>query len=155
MKQPEKGLGRLAWNQTAKFCAKQGRLKQTVKMGAIDTLPDNPDDLYQGIMWYTLSGIELMAHEFGHHIQVELGSQILAGNLPAPDSNTLYMVHFPAGKVIGILNDDLDLYVTLREGGELSADVRTILPHLYPLGYQLDETSFGSKSPRRAGESEC
>lgn len=34
------------------------------------------------------------------HIQTELGQQILAGNLPAPDSNTVYMVHFPAGKVI-------------------------------------------------------
>jgi hypothetical protein len=59
----------------------------------------------------------------------------------------------PPGKVIGILDDDVDMYVALRGGGELTADARTVIPHLYPLGYQLDETSFGSKSPRRPGES--
>ena len=58
----------------------------------------------------------------------------------------------PAGKIIGILNGDLDLYVALRDGGELSAEARTVIPHVYPLGYRLDETSFGSKSPRRTGE---
>jgi hypothetical protein len=59
----------------------------------------------------------------------------------------------PAGKIIGILNDDMDMYVALRGGGELSPNARAVIPHLYPLGYQLDETSFGSKSARRAGES--
>lgn len=34
------------------------------------------------------------------NIQVELASQIAAGHLPAPDANTLYMVHFPSGKSI-------------------------------------------------------
>jgi len=67
VKQDEKGIGRMLYNQTASFCAKKGRLSQAVKMGAIDTMPDNPDDLYKGIPMYTLSGIELMGHEFGHH----------------------------------------------------------------------------------------
>lgn len=34
------------------------------------------------------------------NIQSELARQITAGTLPAPDSNTLYMVHFPKGKSI-------------------------------------------------------
>jgi hypothetical protein len=59
----------------------------------------------------------------------------------------------PAGKVIGILNDDRDRYLALRDGGELSADARIVLPYVHPLGYQLDETSFGSKEARGAGES--
>lgn len=33
-------------------------------------------------------------------IQTELKAQITAGVLPMPDANTLYMVHFPAGKTI-------------------------------------------------------
>jgi hypothetical protein len=34
------------------------------------------------------------------NIQAELNAQIGAGHLPAPDANTLYMVHFPKGKRI-------------------------------------------------------
>lgn len=34
------------------------------------------------------------------NIQAELNAQITAGHLPAPDGNTLYMVHFPKGKHI-------------------------------------------------------
>ena len=67
VKQDEKGIGRMLYNQTAAFCAKKGRLSQAVKMGFIDTLPDDPDDIYKGIPMYTLSGVELMGHEFGHH----------------------------------------------------------------------------------------
>jgi hypothetical protein len=59
----------------------------------------------------------------------------------------------PAGKVIGILGDGTDVYLSLRSGDQLSEDARTVLKHLYPLSYQLDETSFGSKTPRKAGES--
>jgi len=33
-------------------------------------------------------------------IQAELAAQIAAGNLPKPDANTLYMVHFPPGQQI-------------------------------------------------------
>jgi hypothetical protein len=34
------------------------------------------------------------------NIQAEISAQIAAGKLPAPDDNTLYMVHFPKGKTI-------------------------------------------------------
>ncbi len=34
------------------------------------------------------------------NIQAELNAQIGAGKLPAPDANTLYMIHFPKGKRI-------------------------------------------------------
>lgn len=36
------------------------------------------------------------------NIQDELSAQFAAGNLPAPDSSMLYMVHFPPGKTIEI-----------------------------------------------------
>jgi hypothetical protein len=67
VKQDTKGIGRMLYNQAGQFCAKKYRLRQAVKMGNIDTLPQDPDQLYQGIPMYTLSGIELMGHEFGHH----------------------------------------------------------------------------------------
>ena len=38
-------------------------------------------------------------------IQTEIGAQITSGALPAPDANTLYMVHFPPG-------------VTISQGGQ-------------------------------------
>jgi hypothetical protein len=59
----------------------------------------------------------------------------------------------PAGKVVGVLNDGSELYLALRDGGTLTADARAVLAHVHPLEYQLDETSFGSKAPRRAGDS--
>jgi hypothetical protein len=34
------------------------------------------------------------------NIQSELARQLAAGHLPAPDANTLYMLHFPQGKII-------------------------------------------------------
>jgi hypothetical protein len=68
VKQTQKGIGRdRGTDQTASFCSPSGRLRQAVKMGDINKLPANPDDPYTGILWYALSGIELLGHEFGHH----------------------------------------------------------------------------------------
>lgn len=67
VKQTTKGIGRPLWNQAGQFCSKKNRLRQAVKMGDIQVLPNDPDALYPGIPMYALSGIELMAHEFGHH----------------------------------------------------------------------------------------
>jgi len=69
VKQQAKGIGRdgWLWDQTATFCSTGGKLRQAVKMGDLAILPDNPDALYTGIPFYPLSGIQLVAHEFGHH----------------------------------------------------------------------------------------
>lgn len=67
VKQTTKGIGRPLYNMTAKFCSKSGRLRQAVKMGDLRILPNDPNAIYTGIPMYALSGIELMAHEFGHH----------------------------------------------------------------------------------------
>lgn len=66
-----KGIGRdRGWNMSPQFCTQTGVLRQAVKMGPITMtglgLPDNPDDRYTGLLMYALSGIELVAHEFGH-----------------------------------------------------------------------------------------
>jgi hypothetical protein len=66
VKQQTKGTGRdVFWDQTPAFCS-SGRLRQAVKMGDLAVMPDNTDALYTGIPFYPLSGIQLMAHEFGH-----------------------------------------------------------------------------------------
>lgn len=62
-----KGIGRPLLNSAPQFCSYDSRLRQAVKMGDIKILPDDPDATYTGIPWYALSGIQLMAHEFGHH----------------------------------------------------------------------------------------
>lgn len=67
VKQTSKGIGRTLYNSAGQFCSKKNRLRQAVKMGDIQILPADPDALYTGIPMYALSGIELMAHEFGHH----------------------------------------------------------------------------------------
>jgi hypothetical protein len=59
----------------------------------------------------------------------------------------------PAGKVIGLQADSLDAYLAIRGGGELSEEARTVLRHVHPLEYALDEESYGSKTPRKVGES--
>jgi hypothetical protein len=61
------GIGRTRYDQTAAFCSAAGRLRQAVKMGALRYLPADPDARYTGIPMYPLTGIELLAHEFGHH----------------------------------------------------------------------------------------
>ncbi len=68
VQQTETGIGRgdQPYDGSAAFCS-NGRLLQAVKMGDINMLPNNPDDLYTGIPMYALTGIQLMAHEFGHH----------------------------------------------------------------------------------------
>ena len=60
------GIGRPPVNSAPQFCSYDSRLRQAVKMGDLKVLPDDPDATYTGIPWYALSGIELMAHEFGH-----------------------------------------------------------------------------------------
>ncbi len=67
VKQTSKGIGRKLYSQAGQFCSKKNRLRQAVKMGDLQQLPHDPDALYTGIPMYALSGIELMAHEFGHH----------------------------------------------------------------------------------------
>ena len=79
-----KGIGRelpngQLYNQTAKFCSKNGVLRQAVKMGDIAKLPDNPDDRYTGIIGYALSGIELQGHEFGHQWLVGIRAKTVEG----------------------------------------------------------------------------
>lgn len=66
VKQTNKGIGRTLYNSAGQFCSKKNRLRQAVKMGDLQILPADPDALYTGIPMYALSGIELMAHEFGH-----------------------------------------------------------------------------------------
>jgi hypothetical protein len=79
-----KGIGRelpngQLYNQTTKFCSKNGVLRQAVKMGDIAKLPDNPDDRYTGIIGYALSGIELQGHEFGHQWLVGIRAKTVEG----------------------------------------------------------------------------
>ncbi len=66
VRQATRGIGRTPTNSSAAFCSNSGRLRQAVKMGAVATMPDDPDDTYRGIPGYALSGVELIAHEFGH-----------------------------------------------------------------------------------------
>lgn len=59
------GIGRdIYFDTTSDFCST--RLRHAVKMGDVGSYSDNPDDIYNGIFGFTLSGIELMGHEFGH-----------------------------------------------------------------------------------------
>lgn len=64
--QRTQGIGRTNWNMSDKFCTQTGVLRHAVKMGYIQTMPDNPDDRYTGILGFALSGVELVAHELGH-----------------------------------------------------------------------------------------
>lgn len=61
------GIGRPLYDWTANHCANKKRLRITVSMGNVTTLPLNPDDLAPIVPFYPLTGNELMAHEFGHH----------------------------------------------------------------------------------------
>ena len=67
---PSKGIGRGYPSQAADyFCSRDDRLRQAVKMGTIDVLPEDTE-ARACIDWplclYPLTGIELMGHEFGH-----------------------------------------------------------------------------------------
>ncbi len=61
------GIGRMPYDSSDSFCAWNHRLRITVSMGNINTLPPNPDDVAAIVPFYPLTGKELMAHEFGHH----------------------------------------------------------------------------------------
>lgn len=59
------GIGRDGMlDTTSRFCAR--RLRHVVKMGDIGSFSDDPDARYTGAPGFTLSAIELMAHELGH-----------------------------------------------------------------------------------------
>jgi hypothetical protein len=62
---PSKGIGRAEPGQAALFCS-AGRLRQAVRMGSIVYMNDDPYATYSGIPGFTLTGVELMGHEFGH-----------------------------------------------------------------------------------------
>jgi hypothetical protein len=64
--QTTQGIGRTNWNMSQQFCTQTGVLRQAVKMGDINRLPNNPDDRYTDIPFYALSGIEQMGHLVGH-----------------------------------------------------------------------------------------
>ncbi len=61
------GIGKQIFDGTTTFCANNGRLRITVNMGNISTLPFSPDERANIILGYPLTGIELQCHEFGHH----------------------------------------------------------------------------------------
>ncbi|RJO66424.1 MAG: hypothetical protein C4523_12515 [Myxococcales bacterium] len=61
------GIGRPLFDWTQQACSATGRLRITVNMGNINTLPSNPDLNAPIVPFYPLTGIELQAHEFGHH----------------------------------------------------------------------------------------
>jgi hypothetical protein len=63
---PARGIGRDGYPvRQSNYCTT--RLRQAVKMADIDSFSDNPDDVYTGAIDFSLSGVELMGHEFGHH----------------------------------------------------------------------------------------
>jgi hypothetical protein len=55
---------------------------------------------YYGVVQITPAPVNNGATIDDLNIQAELVAQITAGNLPAVDGDTLYMIHFPHGKVI-------------------------------------------------------
>jgi hypothetical protein len=58
----------------------------------------------------------------------------------------------PPGAVVGVLNDDREAYLALRDGTPLSPEARAVLFHVHPLQYQLDDKSFGSNTGRKPGD---
>jgi hypothetical protein len=66
--QSQKGIGRDVYaDQSAQYCSTAHRLKHAVKLADLNSLPDDPDDLYTEHAGIYLSGIQLLAHEFGHY----------------------------------------------------------------------------------------
>lgn len=59
------GIGReSSFDLSRNFCTT--RLRHAVKMGDVGAFDDDPDARYTGIPFFALSGVQLMAHEFGH-----------------------------------------------------------------------------------------
>lgn len=59
------GLGRDLWpERSERFCSP--RLRHAVKMGDIGSFSDDPDARYTAVPTFTLTGVQLMAHELGH-----------------------------------------------------------------------------------------
>jgi MYXO-CTERM domain-containing protein len=78
VKNAAQGIGRDGWPTIGNYCSQ--RLRQAVKMGDIDSFAEDPDAEYDGVAFFSLSGIELMAHEFGHQwmasIRFDLGDGV-------------------------------------------------------------------------------
>src|SRR6185436_7282662 len=49
---------------TSRFCST--RLRHALKLADIGSYSDDPDVIYDGVLEFTMSGIELIGHEFGH-----------------------------------------------------------------------------------------
>jgi hypothetical protein len=67
-----KGIGRDSTpDMRSYYCSKNKRLKNTTKMGTLSgasyALPDDPDDRAVIVPGFPLTGVELLAHEFGHY----------------------------------------------------------------------------------------
>lgn len=128
-----KGIGRdRGWNMSQTFCTQTGVLRQAVKMGFLANMPDNPDTRYSAIPFYGLTGIELVAHEFGHQwlasitfdkgdgtgrhcylrgwegdSEIDPGEEMCDG-LPINDYNQHWSYYFNSGSVMyGSMIDDL------------------------------------------------
>jgi hypothetical protein len=66
LRKAAEGIGRTGWPDTSdRFCAT--RLRHAIKMGDIGSFDDDPDAIYTAANSFTLSGVELMGHEFGHY----------------------------------------------------------------------------------------
>lgn len=65
LKRAAMGIGRdNAFDTQARFCTT--RLMHAVKGGDIDSYATNPDQRYNGIIGFPLTGVQLLAHELGH-----------------------------------------------------------------------------------------
>lgn len=68
VKQDEGGIGRTPFNWTSQY-GSAGKLSQCVFMGSLPKLPGSPDSYVAGPFGlpFGLTGVELVAHEYGHH----------------------------------------------------------------------------------------
>ncbi|MDF1565682.1 MAG: MYXO-CTERM sorting domain-containing protein [Deltaproteobacteria bacterium] len=84
--QEEQGIGRVAWNQTAAY-GSAGRLEQCVSMAGLYSIPDNPEDRATALLGIPMgiSGLELLAHEYGHHWLLSVQYDQDDGNGPQGD----------------------------------------------------------------------
>ncbi|MFA6034501.1 MAG: hypothetical protein WC889_16505 [Myxococcota bacterium] len=68
VKAAQKGIGRdPAVDMTKQYCAANSRLKHSMNMAEIDGYPADPDDYYTKAVDGVYTGIEVIAHEFGHY----------------------------------------------------------------------------------------
>ncbi|MBM4386705.1 MAG: hypothetical protein FJ088_03140 [Deltaproteobacteria bacterium] len=65
VQQTQKGIGKPLVNSSFGYCST--RLKHAVRMGDIAKLPDDPENPYTAVADKAVTGVQVMAHEFGHH----------------------------------------------------------------------------------------